>query len=106
MQIIALADTSRDNHTWAFPEIPPNRTSSQNGGNGQDCSMQVFAFPVVMLVRFWQNHHLLDLIQRPVWRVVKDRSRSYVNAILAGESQAQQGRLSSLVHGCPAHSLL
>ena len=40
-----------------------------------------------MLVRFWKNHHLLDLFQRPVWRVVKDRSRSYVNAILAGENE-------------------
>ncbi len=45
---------------------------------------QVMEFPVVMLVRFWANHHLLDLLQRPLWRVVKDRSRSYVNKILAG----------------------
>ena len=37
-----------------------------------------------MLVRFWANHHLLDLFQRPVWRVVKDRSRTYVQKILAG----------------------
>ena len=44
----------------------------------------MMAFPVVMLVRFWANHHLLDLIQRPVWRVVKGRSRTYVSAILAG----------------------
>ncbi|EIE24233.1 cyclopropane fatty acid synthase [Coccomyxa subellipsoidea C-169] len=44
---------------------------------------QVMEFPVVMLVRFWANHHLLDLLQRPLWRVVKDRSRSYVNKILA-----------------------
>ena len=39
---------------------------------------------MVMLVRFWANHHLLDLTQRPVWRVVKDRSCSYVHRILAG----------------------
>lgn len=45
---------------------------------------QVMEFPVVMLVRFWANHHLLDLFQRPLWRVVKDRSRSYVNKIVAG----------------------
>ena len=37
-----------------------------------------------MLVRFWANHHLLDLTQRPVWRVVKDRSRTYVQKILEG----------------------
>ncbi len=36
-----------------------------------DGSLQVLAFPVTMLVRFWANHHLLDLTQRPVWRVVK-----------------------------------
>lgn len=39
----------------------------------------------MMLVRFWVNHHLLDLTQRPVWRVVKDRSRSYVRKILEGD---------------------
>ncbi|KAK9864126.1 hypothetical protein WJX84_007458 [Apatococcus fuscideae] len=43
---------------------------------------QVLAFPVVMLVRFWVNHHLLELTQRPIWRVVKGRSRSYVDRIL------------------------
>ena len=41
-----------------------------------------------MLVRFWVNHHLLDLYQRPVWRVVKDRSRTYVEKITAGVSLA------------------
>jgi predicted NAD/FAD-binding protein len=41
--------------------------------------------PIVTLVRFWENHHLLDLVQRPVWRVVKDRSRSYVSVICAGK---------------------
>ena len=42
------------------------------------------AFPVQMLVRFWMNHHLLDLTQRPVWRVVKGRSQTYVKAVLSG----------------------
>jgi predicted NAD/FAD-binding protein len=37
-----------------------------------------------MLVRFWVNHHLLDLFQRPCWRVVKGRSKSYVDKVLAG----------------------
>lgn len=41
-------------------------------------------FPVVMLVRFWENHHLLDLVQRPVWRVVAHRSRQYVRKIVQG----------------------
>jgi predicted NAD/FAD-binding protein len=46
---------------------------------------QVLSFPVPMLVRFWVNHHLLDLVQRPCWRVVKGRSRSYVNKVLSGK---------------------
>ena len=43
---------------------------------------QVLDFPVQMLVRFWVNHHLLDLLQRPLWRVVKGRSESYVRRAL------------------------
>lgn len=46
-------------------------------------SAVVLKFPLRTLVRFWVNHHLLDIFSRPVWRVVKDRSRSYVNAVLA-----------------------
>ena len=41
------------------------------------------AWPVRSLVRFWKNHHLLDLIERPVWRVLKGRSRAYVDAVVA-----------------------
>lgn len=39
------------------------------------------AFPVKTLVRFWVNHHLLNVIERPLWRVVKGRSSAYVDAI-------------------------
>lgn len=45
-------------------------------------SSQVRAFPLVALVRFWVNHHLLQVTGRPVWRVVKGRSKSYVDAVL------------------------
>jgi predicted NAD/FAD-binding protein len=48
--------------------------------------VQVLAFPVQMLVRFWVNHHLLDLVQRPCWRVVKGRSKTYVDKVLSGEA--------------------
>jgi len=41
---------------------------------------QALDFPVVPLVRFWANHHLLELLERPTWRVVKGRSRAYVAA--------------------------
>lgn len=44
---------------------------------------QAEQFPVQMLVRFWVNHHLLDVLQRPLWRVVKRRSETYVNAVLS-----------------------
>ena len=41
------------------------------------------AFPVTTLIRFWVNHHLLNIIERPLWRVVKGRSKAYVNAVCA-----------------------
>ena len=44
----------------------------------------VLKFPIVVLVRFWVNHHLLDLFQRPVWRVVKGRGVQYVNRVRQG----------------------
>lgn len=43
---------------------------------------QVLTFPITMLVRFWVNHHLLDITQRPRWRVVKDRSQQYVKKVV------------------------
>ncbi|KAF5839621.1 cyclopropane fatty acid synthase [Dunaliella salina] len=43
---------------------------------------QVMEFPVQLLIRFWVNHHLLDIFQRPLWRVVKGRSKSYVDKVL------------------------
>ncbi|KXZ44875.1 hypothetical protein GPECTOR_61g828 [Gonium pectorale] len=44
-------------------------------------SKQVLEFPVRMLIRFWVNHHLLDLFQRPLWRVIKGRSEKYVERV-------------------------
>ena len=45
---------------------------------------QAGRFPVKTLVRFWQNHLLLETLgRRPLWRVVKGRSRAYVEKILA-----------------------
>ena len=46
--------------------------------------LQVMLLPISFLVRFWVNHHLLDLLQRPVWRVVSGRSCQYINKIVAG----------------------
>jgi len=52
---------------------------------------QCFEFSIQVLVRFWVNHHLLDLIERPQWRVVKNRSRSYVAAVIAELTDARAG---------------
>ena len=41
-------------------------------------------FPVQAVVRFWVNHHLLNVMaERPTWRVVSGRSQSYVRKVLA-----------------------
>ena len=55
---------------------------------------RVLAFPARMLVRFWANHHLLDLFQRPTWRVVSGRSRRYVERIA---SELEDVRLATPV---------
>eukprot|EP00210_Caulerpa_lentillifera_P009285 g8850.t1 len=43
----------------------------------------VLEFPIQVLVQFWMNHHLLDIFQRPVWRVIRNRSIQYVNRVLS-----------------------
>jgi predicted NAD/FAD-binding protein len=45
-------------------------------------AVKVLEFPVQMLVRFWVNHHLLDILHRPLWRVIKGRSEAYVKRAL------------------------
>ena len=40
--------------------------------------------PLHFLVRFFDNHGLLQLKDRPVWRVIKGGSRSYVDTLVAG----------------------
>jgi predicted NAD/FAD-binding protein len=41
-------------------------------------------FPMRFMLEFYQNHGLLSLSNRPVWRVVDGGSRTYVHAIIAG----------------------
>ena len=56
-------------------------------------NVEVLAFPVRPLVAFWKNHHLLDLFSpRPIWRVVKGRSQTYVKRIanVLGENNVQR----------------
>jgi predicted NAD/FAD-binding protein len=40
--------------------------------------------PLRFLVRFFDNHGLLQLKDRPVWRVIKGGSREYVSKLVAG----------------------
>jgi len=40
--------------------------------------------PAVFFVRFFQNHGLLSVNDRPVWRVIKGGSNRYVEKLVAG----------------------
>ena len=44
----------------------------------------VLDMPVSFLVRFFANHGLLQVSDRPVWRVISGGSRQYVNRLVAG----------------------
>jgi len=44
----------------------------------------VLEMPVKFLVRFFANHGLLQMSDRPVWHVIKGGSREYVNKLVAG----------------------
>ena len=47
------------------------------------CPIGTFAqFPIRFIVEFYQNHGMLNLRDRPVWRVVDGGSRTYVHEIL------------------------
>jgi len=48
------------------------------------CPLTTFEeFPIRFIVEFYQNHGLLNVINRPTWRVVSGGSRTYVQAILS-----------------------
>ena len=64
-------------------------------------------FPVQTVVAFLDNHRMLDLFARPQWRVVKGRSRVYVEKIVAelpdvrtstAVSRVERGRGKVTVH--------
>ena len=40
--------------------------------------------PARFFIRFFQNHGLLSVNERPVWRVIKGGSKSYVEKLVAG----------------------
>ncbi len=45
-------------------------------------AMQVLSFPVVPFVKFFHHHRMLQVDNRPVWRVVTGGSQSYVDALM------------------------
>ncbi len=44
---------------------------------------QMWSFPARFLVQFFDNHGMLDLKQRPKWRVIQGGSKRYVEALTA-----------------------
>lgn len=62
------------------------------------CPMGKFReFPIRFIVEFYKNHGLLNLANRPTWRVIRGGSRSYVDAMTS--SFRDQIRLCSPVIG-------
>jgi uncharacterized protein len=64
-------------------------------------SARVLEFPVSSFVRFFANHGLLQVRNRPQWRTVVGGSRTYVNRIL-GSSKIET-RLGEVVCGVLRH---
>ena len=44
----------------------------------------VLKMPISFLLRFFQNHGLLQILDRPKWRVIKGGSEQYVQKLIAG----------------------
>ncbi|MDJ0910702.1 MAG: FAD-dependent oxidoreductase [Woeseiaceae bacterium] len=57
--------------------------------------------PIGFLVRFFANHGLLQLKDRPVWRVIKGGSREYVEKLVRGHRD--RIRLNTPVQGLRRH---
>lgn len=41
-------------------------------------------FPLEFFIRFFENHGLLNIVNRPQWRVIKGGSKSYIKPMTAG----------------------
>lgn len=54
-------------------------------------------FPLALFLRFFDNHGLLDIRQRPQWYVVPGGSREYVRALLAQRGDRLRLRLNAPV---------
>ena len=62
----------------------------------------MYQFPARYLIRFFQNHGLLSVNDRPDWYVIKGGSKTYASALTA--SFKDKIRLSSPVKKFSAHA--
>ena len=60
-------------------------------------------FPLALFLRFFDNHGLLDIRQRPQWYVVPGGSREYVRALLARSGDRLRLRLNAPVQNVFRH---
>ncbi len=60
-------------------------------------------FPLALFLRFFDNHGLLDIRQRPQWYVVPGGSREYVRALLARSGDRLRLRLNAPVQNVIRH---
>ncbi len=59
-------------------------------------SHAILEFPAKYLVAFMSNHHMLQITNRPQWRVLADGSNSYINKVL--ERWKVDVRLNTQIH--------
>ena len=97
---LTLGDYLRDNHySTAFTDyymIPMGAAiwSAE--------PRRMLSFPATCFARFFANHGLLNIKNRPQWRVISGGSRSYVDKLIA--PFRQQIRLNTPVTGITRHA--
>jgi len=64
---------------------------------------QMMDFPVLFFLRFFNNHGLLSVKNRPQWRVISGGSQTYVRALL-NHLPSQQHHTSTAVESIHRHS--
>ena len=85
----AYLDKHRYSQEFCARYLLPMAAAIWSTGTGS-----ITEFPIEALVRFFDHHGLLDLRDRPQWRVIKGGSKNYVNKVV---SQLSDLRLSSPV---------
>lgn len=85
----AYLDKHRYNQEFCARYLLPMAAAIWSTGTGS-----ITEFPIEALVRFFDHHGLLDLRDRPQWRVIEGGSKTYVNKVV---SQLSDLRLSSPV---------